>query len=337
MKNISIPNKASYAHLTKENRIELAILKRSGLKQKDIARILGKDISTISRELKRNFNEDSIIGYSPSNAQNRTEIRRIKANQRFRIIENDEKLRKFIVKKLKKFWSPEQIAGRLKKEFDRTLVCHETIYQYIYNSKPYLKRHLRCKKGKYRRRYGSKILEKQREEAKKKRIDLRPEIVEQRGRIGDWEGDTILGKDKNHILTHAERKSGILFADKLQTVTAEETRMKTIERFKNIPRRKKCSLTYDNGSTFADYEFTERETGIDIYFAYPYHSWERGTNENANGLLRQFFPKKSAFANITQEEIDKAVRLINHRPRKRLNYLTPYEVFYEKEINCALG
>lgn len=337
MKNISIPDKVSYAHLTKENRIELAILKRSGAKQKDIARILCKDPSTISRELRRNPDKDSVIGYSPSYAQNKTKIRRIKANQRFRIIENDEKLRKFIVKKLKKLWSPEQIAGRLKKEFGKTLVCHETIYQYIYSSNPYLKRYLRCRKGKYRRRYGTKIREKQREEAKKKRIDLRPEIVEQRGRIGDWEGDTILGKDKNHILTHAERKSGILFADKLQVVTAEETRIRTIERFKKIPRKKKRSLTYDNGTTFADYEFTERETGIDIYFAYPYHSWERGTNENANGLLRQFFPKKSVFANITQKEIDKAVRLINHRPRKRLNYLTPYEVFYEKEINCTLG
>lgn len=336
MNNTNIP-KVSYTHLTKENRVELAALKRSGLKQKEIARVLGKDASTISRELKRNINKESVIGYSPSYAQDQAGSRRIKANQRFRIIEHDEKLRKFIIKKLEKFWSPQQIAGRLQKAFGNTLVCHETIYQYIYSSRPDLKQYLRCRKGKHRRRYGSKICEKQREEAKKRRIDLRPEIVEQRSRIGDWEGDTILGKDKNHILTHTERKSGILFADKLRVVTAEETRMKTIERFERIPRKKKCSLTYDNGTTFADYEFTERETGIDIYFAYPYHSWERGTNENANGLLRQFFPKKLAFANITQKDIDKAVRLINHRPRKRLNYLTPYEVFYEKEINCTLG
>ena len=178
---------------------------------------------------------------------------------------------------------------------------------------------------------GTRIREKQREKLKKRRIDTRPQIVEEKGRIGDWEGDTILGKDRQYILTHVERKSGLILADKLDVVTAEETRKKTIMRFKRIPREKKKTITYDNGSTFSQHELTERNTGFTIYFAYPYHSWERGCNENANGLLRQFFPKKMAFATITQKEIQKAVRLLNHRPRKRLNYKTPYEVFYQRK------
>lgn len=166
---------------------------------------------------------------------------------------------------------------------------------------------------------------------KKKRIDTRPGIVEKRERIGDWEGNTIIGKEKTiHIPTRTERKSGILFADKSERASADLTEEKTIERFDKLPRNKKCTITYDNGTTFADHQETERKTGIDIYFANPYHSWERGCNENANGLLRQFFPKKSLFANITQNDINKAVSLINNCPRKRLGYLTPNEAFYCK-------
>ena len=146
----------------------------------------------------------------------------------------------------------------------------------------------------------------------------------------DCSQPTPVGKDKKHILTHTERKSGLLLADKLNVVTAEETKKKTIARFKSIPKKKKHIVTYDNGSTFAEYELTERETKLKIYFAYPYHSWERGCNENANGLLRQYFPKQMSFAHVKQEEINAAVAEINNRPRKRLGYLTPYEVFYEK-------
>lgn len=139
-----------------------------------------------------------------------------------------------------------------------------------------------------------------------------------------------MGSDKNHILTHVDRKSGMLFADKLEVVTAEETRKKTRQRFKNIPKNKKHTMTYDNGSTFAEHELTEKETGLTMYFAYPHHSWERGCNENANGLLRQYFPKKTPFGKVAQEEIEKAFKEINGRPRKRLKYLTPNEIYYEK-------
>ncbi len=192
-------------------------------------------------------------------------------------------------------------------------------------------KYLRCQKGKYRRRYGTRIREKQREALKKRRINRRPEIINERARIGDWEGDTIIGRDrKPAILTHVERKSGLVLADKLERATAEATKQKTIARFGRISKDRKHTITYDNGSSFSAYEATEQETGLTIYFAFPYHSWERGSNENANGLLRQFFPKKSVFATITQKDIQKAVRLLNNRPRKRLNYSTPYEVFNQR-------
>lgn len=321
----------SYYHFKPEQRNELSALLRAGLKQKEIAYMLNKSPAAISQELKRNPASTS-TGYDAGIAKTNTKQKRVRANQRFRKIENNKWLKNYVVKKIKKYWSPEQISGRLKIKWPddkNRQIGKDSIYKFIYAEKKDLVKYLRCQKGKYRRRYGTRIREKQREALKKRRIDQRPEIVEKRERIGDWEGDTIVGRERTkQILTHVERKSGLLLADKLEYSTAEETKNKTIKRFEKIPRNKKHTTTYDNGTTFSDHEVTERKTGIEIYFAWPYHSWERGTNENANGLLRQFFPKKSAFAMITQEAIDEACDLINNRPRKRLNYLTPHEVFF---------
>lgn len=322
----------SYNHITSFQRNEIAVLIRAGLKQKDIAKLLNKTPSAISQELKRN-RTDNKIGYGAKIAKEKTKERRVKANHRFRKIENNVWIRMYIIRKIKKYWSPEQISGRIKEKWpdqqDRH-ICKDSIYEFIYEKRKDLVKYLRCQKGKYRRRYGTRIREKQREELKKKRIDKRPKEVEIKERIGDWEGDTIVGKDKSHILTHVDRKSGFAMADKLTRGFAELTRIKTQERFDKLPRNKKHTITYDNGVTFSEHELTEEKTKIDIYFANPYHSWERGCNENFNGLLRQFFPKKSSFANIEQGDIEKAVKLINNRPRKRLNYKTPAEVFSQK-------
>lgn len=323
-----------HKHLTPEQRNGLSAFLRAKVKKKDIAKYLGKHRTTVWRERERNGSENG--KYYAKKAKRLTKERRIKANARFKKIENDKFLRRYVVKKLKKYWSPEQIAGRWSNNHKRKRIGKDTIYKFVYSKMKDLVKHLRCQKGKYRRRYGTRIREKQREALKKRRIDQRPEIVALRQRVGDWEGDTILGKDKKQILTHTERKSGLILADKLDAITAEETRKKTKVRFKRIPKEKKQTITYDNGSTFSEHELTERETGFTIYFAYPYHAWERGCNENANGLLRQFFPKKTNFATITQKEIQKAVRLLNNRPRKRLNYLTPYEVFNGKTECCTL-
>jgi transposase, IS30 family len=338
--NINLINSMPYKHFTPEQRNELSALLQAGLKKKDIAHQLQKHRTNIWRELKRNSSSKGKKKYNARKAKQATRNRRITANARFRKLEHNRWLRRYVVRKIKKHWSPEQIAGRLKRRYCLDKSRHigkDSIYEFIYTKRKDLVNYLRCQKGKYRRRYGTRIREKQREELKKRRIDTRPEIVATKQRIGDWEGDTVVGKDrKPAILTHVERTSGLLLADKLERATKEATNQRTIARFRKIPKNKKHTLTYDNGAEFWEYELTEKETGITIYFAYPYHSWERGANENANGLLRQFFPKKSLFRDITQEQIQKAVRLLNSRPRKRHNYLTPYEVFNQKEKRCAL-
>jgi IS30 family transposase len=324
----------SFTHFKPFQRNELAALLKAGLTQKRAAEILGKTASAVCQELKRNP-ANTFIGYDVGLAKDNAKQKRIIANQRFRKIENNVWLEMYIEKKIKLYWSPEQISGRIKYLYPNDKAKHigkDSVYKFIYNERKDLVKYLRCQKGKYRMRYGTRIRIKQREELKKRRIDERPVEVEKREQIGHWEGDTIVGSDNQHILTHVERKSGLLLGDKLKQGTAELTRIKTIARFKNIPKNKKLTMTYDNGFTFADHELTERKTGIIIYFAHPYHSWERGTNENCNGLLRQFFPKKSAFAMITQEDVDEACGLINNCPRKRHGYLTPKEVFC-RQIN----
>lgn len=313
-----------YNHITHEERIKIEAWKAAGETNGDIARFLDRHVSTIGRELKK------VTGiYNAQQAQRRCITVRRTANALHRKIVVGTPLATYIEKHIRTYWSPEQVAGRIKKDRPCTLsVYHETIYTYLYKTKPELKQFLRCRKGKYRRRYGTKIREKRREEGKKKRIDMRPKIVEKRSRIGDWEGDTIVGKEKTqHIATHVDRTSGFLLADKISHATAENTRKTIMRRFNKLPKKKRLTITYDNGIQFAEYEIIERDLTIDIYFAYPYHSWERPINENTNGLIRQFIPKQSLFKNISQRQINHYVNLINTRPRKRLGYRTPSEVF----------
>ena len=310
----------SYKQFTRDDRVRLAVLLKTEAKREKIGRILDKDPVSIWREVKRNSKNGS---YLPFIATKKTKERK---NHRKRKIENDPRLKKYVLKKLKKYWSPEQIAGRLRRQ--KIVICHETIYVYIILHKK-LKKYLRCQKGKYRRRHGTVPREKAREYEKKRWIGERPEIINQRQRLGDWEGDTIIGEERTQrILTHVERKSLYLIGDKLDIVTAEIVAKKISERLRKLPRRKRRSITYDNGTEFSAHEIIERETKATVYFANAYHSWERGTNENTNGLIRQFFPKRSSFAKVTQEDVDRVVKLLNHRPRKKLNYLTPFEMFH---------
>lgn len=310
----------SYKHFTRDDRVRLVVLLKTGMKNKEIGRILSKDPVSIWREIKRNsVNKKYILSTAKKLSKERKTHRKKK-------IENDVFLKKYIHEKLKLYWSPEQIAGRLRRE--NITIVHETIYQYILRNKK-LKKYLRCQKGKYRRRHGTVLREKAREYSKKRWIEERPEIVNERVNIGDWEGDTIIGRERTkRILTHVERKTGYLIANILQKVSAKIVAEKTIDNFKKIPKSKRKSITYDNGVEFSDHELIERETRATIYFANPYHSWERGTNENTNGLIRQFFPKRSLFATVTKEDVRKVEKLLNRRPRKRLNYLTPFEAFH---------
>ncbi len=320
-----------YKQFNKDSRLELSALLRVGHSKRFCAEVLGFDHSAVIREADRNKDDDGI--YRGVSAHRKYLERRKKSKQKQRKIENDTKLRSRIKKRLKKRDSPEQIAGRInniEKEKYQS-VSYPTIYAWIFNKEPELKKYLRRigKKGKYRRKHGTKNREKQREESKIKRIDTRPEVVEQRKRIGDYEGDTIVGKDKTkRLLTNVDRVSGYGTIDKIDFVSAEIIQNKLTERFKKIPKEKRHTYTYDNGTEIGKEDVDlEKKIGMDIYRAYPYHSWERGSNENFNGLVRDFFPKRTDFANITTIEVRRVEKNLNHRPRKRLGYLTPHEIF----------
>lgn len=288
---------------------------------------MGMNRSNIGREIESNKDSDGV--YRGGHAHKRALQRRKKAKQKYRKIENNSTLQRYIIKKLKVYWSPEQIAGRLKRIHGVTAVCHETIYSFVYEKRPDLVTYLRHQKNKYRKKRGTHARLKRNRVSKIRLISERPEIVEKRSRIGDWEGDTVVGKErKQRILTYIERKSGYGIGSKLDVVTAEIVEQRTETIFKNIPRRKRLTLTRDNGPEFGDFDRTlEKRTGIDVYRANPYHSWERGSNENWNGLLRQFFPKGLMFASITEYDVQHAVRMLNNRPRKRLSFQTPREEF----------
>jgi IS30 family transposase len=250
-------------------------------------------------------------------------MKRVAAMDGIRILKGT--LLRMVVTRLRAHESPEQIAGVL-----GTLDA-STIYRYIHERAPHLKKYLRSQKGRYRRRHRTKIREKARERRKKRRIDERPPVVERRGRIGDWEGDTMMGRDKwVRIVTYVDRRSGYLMAFLLSKLNAELLTKLTVKAFKRIPQQKRKTLTLDNGTEFSDWERLEEQTGMTVYFAYPYHSWERGTNENTNGLLRQYFPKSMDFNLVTPEELAHVVRKLNDRPRKRHNFKSPRAVFLKK-------
>ena len=315
----------SYYHLTHNERAGLAAYLRLGLSQASAARHLGRDPATISRELRRN-GYPTKSGYHIGVAHRLARSRRAQANYRPRIVPGGF-LDRYIPRALSCDLSPEQIAGKLAFALGSPQVCHETIYRWIYLKRPDLGKLLPYRCNKYRRRRGTNTRWYKRETAKKRWIDERPTIVDTRGRIGDWEGDTVHGAAKSgYLATLVERKSGYLVARKLQNPNGEEM-LGAVMTLASLPPAKRRTLTLDNGFEMNQHEEMERRLGITVYFAHPYHSWERGTNENTNGLLRRYFPKKSSFASLTQERVDWAVRRLNNRPRKRLGYQTPQMVF----------
>lgn len=318
-----------YKQFTKETRIELATLLRAGHSFKDCAKELGMQKSSITREVTRNRGEDG--RYTGAAAHSRHLARRREAKAPSLKIQNDPCLRRYIKRRLAERDSPEQIAGRISIKRKYQSISHESIYTWIFNEEPALKRKLRRigRKGKYRRRRGTKKREEAREASKIKRIDTRPAVVETRERIGDWEGDTIIGKNRQkRLVTNVERKSGYGLINKLEVVTMQTMHDTLRRRFNTIPKKKRHTYTYDNGTELGkEDEMLEQRIGMTVYRAYPYHSWERGSNENLNGLVRDFFPKGTDFATITDKEVKHVERNLNHRPRKRLGYLTPHEVF----------
>ena len=297
---------------------------KAGYSLREIARTLEKNVSSLSRHVHEYGGRD---GYDGREVQRRKRMKRIAAMDSIRVIKGS--LLRFIKKELIQHKSPEQIAGILKKK-KRTL-APSTIYRYIDERAPHLKMYLRSQKGRYRRKYGTKMRETEREKAKKRRIDERPNIIERRGRIGDFEGDTLMGRDKRvRVVSFVDRRSGYLIAFLLPKMHAKLLTSLAWNHLKRIPKRKRKSITLDNGTEFSDWEHLEKKSGMTIYFAYPYHAWERGTNENTNGLLRQYFPKSLDFNLITEKELQHVVRRLNNRERKRLKFKSPHQVFWKK-------
>jgi IS30 family transposase len=315
-----------YKQLDQEQRYQISGLLKAGWKQKKIAAELGVDKGTISRELRRNAGKR---GWRPKQAQSMRDNRRQAClnGPQFSLSEWQE------VERLTRLdMSPQQVSKRL--EFEGVLqISHEIIYQHIYADKRNggdLHLHLRSQKP-HRKRYASG---QERRGVIKNRvsIDERPEIVAEKSRIGDWEGDTVIGKNhKGGLVTLAERKSRFVLAGHMRSKHAEGVTAVITDLL--APYKDRChTITFDNGKEFAEHEKVAAELKADIYFAHPYHSWERGLNENSNGLLRQYFPKGMELINITDEQVLAAVEKLNHRPRKVLGYRTPHEVFFGVEI-----
>ena len=324
----------SYTHLTRDDRIRLGILLRTGLSFRQCARHIGVSPPTVSMEVDQNGGRNI---YSPYCANRRAKAVRHNANQCHRKWNIENRETTLAVKLLELGWSPDQIAGRSRLELKAQLFSPATIYNNV-NPDKILCRLLPRKHNKYRRRKDGNERKKQREtESIMRSIDVRPKYIEKRRRIGHWEGDTIIGKERTaRILTHVERKTGYLLARLLYDVTAEKIRLESVEAFLNVPDNKKATITYDRGLEFADHELTEAETKMLIYFAHAYHSWERGTNENTNGLIRRYFPKGTYFCNIKIEQLNEAVEKINYRPRKRLGYKMPYEKFWGVKLRTLI-
>ncbi len=313
-------------HISEPERHKIEGFVSGGWGVREIARILGRSPSSISDELRRHPGYGG--RYSVKLAQKEVVHVRVVANQSVHgKLQLGSWLAGYVERKLRQYESPEQIAGTLKQRKRKRTVSHETIYRFIFKRRKDLVIFLRSRKGKYRRRHGTAKRLQDRVRQTKRSIADRPVSIEKRQELGHWEGDTVLGGEKTvRILTHVERKSGYLYMEKLDTVTAEIVGRKTVKRFRKLPRSLRRSVTYDNGVEFADHERTERDTKMTIYFAHPYHSWERGTNENTNGLIRQFFPKKMLLRDVTQKELDRVAKLLNTRPRKRHGYRTPEDV-----------
>jgi len=323
----------SYNHLSLQERYVIHHLKLFQLTHREIGRRLGRHHTTIGREVKRNGSSyPELSPYWHETAQRRADERWRFARHRRRAAHG--RLRRYVLHRIGLRWSPEQIAGRLTIDHaddPGMRISLETVYQWIYADAATggeLYRYLRRahKRRRRQRRYGSGrgLI------PGRVGIERRPEIVSTRSRFGDWEADTVEGaKGRGGIASHVERKSRYLLTAKLQDKKAATFARQTIQAFRRIPRVRRHTLTADNGKEFAQFKQIEKKTGLTVFFADPYAPWQRGTNENTNGLLRQFFPKGCDFNAVSDSVLAKVTKSINHRPRKCLDYQTPHEVFFK--------
>jgi IS30 family transposase len=324
----------NYQHFTVEEReaIQLGLWQKESIRS--IAERLGRSPSSVSREIKRNRPPER-HRYTPRVAHERALTKRGSRGRTQRL--KSDRIRQYVTIHLKRRWSPEQIAGRIKRDLNES-VSHEAIYQFIYaqvcrdghgflkvgatDFRPYLRRR-RKRRLPFGTRRCQRVLQ-----PKGPSIDTRPAVVDRRSRVGDWEGDTVEScQHKPGINTVVERKSGLVFMTHLANKTTAATIGALTQRFQSLPSAVKHTLTLDNGFENGNWTGIEAATHLTCYFAHAYHSWERGTNENTNGLIRDYFPKKTDFTTIPTSELVYVERELNSRPRKRLGYLTPNEVF----------
>lgn len=308
---------------------------REWWKDKNIADYIHRDKSVISRLFARYPREWFFAKFVITDRFRRKGV----ATSHHTRIEPWEELEQFILKNIKKRWSPEQMAESwIKQQKELGIfesLSKDTIYTWIYSTHPeFVGKYFRRKWKRYRNRKQEHLLNPDKYQIQDRRmIDERPEIVDERKRIGDWEWDTVIWKDRSGaILTMVDRKSGYLKIYQLKRWKQAQWVTDTLSSFwKHLPKNKRKTLTLDNGREFSEHKMIEFETWTRVYFAHPYHSWERWTNENTNWLIRQYLPKKTDFSHITQEDLKKIEKEINSRPRKRLNYSTPYQVFWWKK------
>jgi transposase, IS30 family len=312
-----------YKHLTRDERYQIAILLKAGKRQNEIAVLMNRHPSSISRELTRNRGQR---GYRPKQAQALSQARMRACDNGRRV--SDETWATVEVK-LAETWSPEQISGYLKAN-KQPGVSHECIYQRIYRDKRAggtLHRALRCQKARRKRHTGR---ERRGTIPNQVSIDLRPDVANRRERFGDWEADLVIGAGHQQALvTINERTSRYSLMAHVPAKTAQnvsDAMVSLLTPFKKFVH----TLTTDNGKEFAQHERIAEKLDADFFFAHPYASWERGANENMNGLIREFFPKKMSFQEITGKDIEFAMHRLNHRPRKCLGFKTPHEVLMKQ-------
>ena len=314
----------SYTQLTEVKRYQIYTLLKIDFTQAAIAAEIDVNPGTISREIARNSGKR---GYRPKQANEQALERRQKAEKHCRMT-NDVKAR--VVEYLQQDWSPEQISGYLKLS-GGNWVSHETIYLFVLEDKingGELYKHLRHHGKKRKKRYGS--IDRRGQIKDRVSIDQRPKIIEKRERIGDWEIDLIIGKNhKQAVVTIVDRLSLMTLIGKVDRKQAELVTGATIKLLKPYKRHGALSITGDNGKEFSGHKDISKALGVDFYFAHPYSSWERGTNENTNGLIRQYFPKGTEFNDVDERKCGFIMDRLNNRPRKCLGYRTPKEVFEE--------
>lgn len=325
-----------YTHLSAMERGQLQAFLRQGWSQRAIAGALNRHPSNISRELARNGATQG--GYDADRAQKRYVT--VRKNCRRTISLSHAPLCSYVFDKMTEGWSPEQISGRLWHDhpgIPRMRVSHETIYRTIYTDEKFANALIACLRQRRPRR-------RKRGDRRPTRplipnrigIEARPAEVDALTRYGDWEGDLVLGANQQGaILTLVERKSLFLCAHKLLSRHAAGAAQAVIAVLEKLPRTWRKTITFDNGSEFARHEQMTQALGAAVYFAHPYAAYERGRNENTNGLLRQYFPKSSNFSLITQRQLKQCVDELNNRPRKKLDYRTPLEVLLQHTVALA--